>query len=147
MPPRGRPPKFVLPERTLVVDNGAYTIKAGFASEDANVETDCIEIPNCIAKAGNRTWVGGQLSNCTDFAEMVFRRPVQKGYLVNWEAEREIWDQAFFEKNARLHVRPPLPNRLCILTWTVRPPGDESDSDGGIQWPDSATDQLRPDGV
>jgi actin-related protein 6 len=104
MPPRGRPPKFVLPDRTLVIDNGAYTIKAGFASESPNTETDCQVIPNTIAKTAARTWVGPQLEGCTDFAEMIFRRPVQKGYLVNWEAEREIWDLSFFDSNAKLHV-------------------------------------------
>lgn len=106
MAPRGRPAKPVLPERTLVIDNGAHTIKAGFATESPSVE-DCHVIPNCLAKApggSTKTWVGAQLDSCTDFAEMAFRRPVQKGSLVNWEAQREIWDQSFFDKNAKLHV-------------------------------------------
>ena len=107
MAPRGRPPKFVLPERTLVVDNGADTIKAGFASKSPSVD-NCHVIPNCIAKVpgSQKTWVGAQWDHCTDFAEMAFRRPVQKGYLVNWEAEREIWDQEFFDKGAKLYCDP-----------------------------------------
>lgn len=97
-----------LAPRTLIVDNGAYTIKAGFASDVPDTEADCTIIPNCIAKGiHNQTWVGAQLSNCTDFADMAFRRPVQSGCLVNWEAEKEIWDQIFFTPGKPLYVRAP----------------------------------------
>ena len=101
-----------------MVDNGAYTIKAGFATQSPDPETDCHVIPNCLAKSrDNRVWIGNQLQDCNDFGDMVFRRPVQKGYLVNWEAEKEIWDNTFFDKNAKLKVwtisvRPALPGFL-----------------------------------
>lgn len=36
----------------------------------------------------------------------MFRRPVEKGYLVNWEAEKEIWEHEFFEDKAQLHCDP-----------------------------------------
>ncbi|KAI9827837.1 MAG: Actin- protein 6 [Thelocarpon impressellum] len=89
----------VLPPQTLVVDNGAYSIKAGWASAAPDPAADCRLIPNCMARGRDRKlWVGGQLDRCTDFGEMAFRRPVEKGYLVNWEAEKEIWDRSFFDK-------------------------------------------------
>jgi actin-related protein 6 len=92
-------------DRTLIVDNGADTIKAGFASQSPKEENDCHIIPNCLAKgAHNRTWVGAQLNDCTDFADMTFRRPVQNGCLVNWEAEKEIWEQSFFNSKSSLYV-------------------------------------------
>ena len=94
-----------LPEKTFIIDNGAYTIKAGFVSGSPNANTDCSIIPNCLAKGvQNRTWVGAQLNECTDFADMAFRRPVQNGCLVNWEAEKEIWDQTFFTDGSPLRV-------------------------------------------
>lgn len=34
----------------------------------------------------------------------MFRRPVEKGYLVNWEAEKEIWDLTFLDKESPLAV-------------------------------------------
>ena len=93
----------VLPEHTLVVDNGAYTMKAGFATATPNLGIDCQTIPNCIAKGRDkRVWIGAQLENCKDFGEMAFRRPVEKGYLVNWESEKEIWHQTFFDEKAIL---------------------------------------------
>ena len=97
-----------LPEKTLVIDNGAYTIKAGFASPEPNLE-DCEVIPNCIAKdRDRRVWIGAQLDGCRDFGELAFRRPVEKGFLVNWDAEKAIWDNAFFGKHPKLRVCAPV---------------------------------------
>ena len=94
-----------LPEPTLVIDNGAFTMKAGFATTSPDLDKDCHVIQNCIARGRDkRVWVGAQLDNCKDFGEMAFRRPVEKGHLVNWEVEKEIWDNTFFDKGAKLKV-------------------------------------------
>lgn len=95
-----------LPSQTLIVDNGAYSIKAGFAiSEQPPAEEDCQIIPNCIARdRGKRIWIGSQLGRCTDFGEIAYRRPVEKGFLVNWETEKAIWDNTFIDQNAKLRV-------------------------------------------
>jgi actin-related protein 6 len=97
----GPPP----PHRTLVVDNGAYTIKAGFSSSSS---TDAPHvIPNCMARDRDRkVYIGSQLGKCKDFGDITFRRPVEKGYLVNWEAEKEIWEHEFFDAKALLHCDP-----------------------------------------
>lgn len=93
-----------IPEQTLVIDNGGFTIKAGFATANPKPE-DCQVIPNCIARdRQRRVWIGNQLDNCKDFGEIVFRRPVEKGCLVNWEAEKAIWDHTFFDAGAQLKV-------------------------------------------
>jgi actin-related protein 6 len=77
--------------RTLVVDVGAWSLKAGYAS-DGN-STDCHVAPNCITKSrDNKTYVGSQLSQCADYGDMTFRRPVQKGYIVNWPAQVAVLD-------------------------------------------------------
>jgi actin-related protein 6 len=106
MPSRKPPIATPLPRRTLIVDPGAHTIKAGFADEGPDTTAEaCHVIPNCIAKSsGGKVYIGPELDKCRDFAEMGFRRPVQKGYLVNWEGEREIWERAFFEKGAVCEV-------------------------------------------
>jgi actin-related protein 6 len=95
-----------LPNKTFVIDNGAYTMKAGYACDPSSSPeealSNCTSIPNAIVKTrDNRIWTGTQLaSHVKDWNEAVFRRPVEKGYIVNWEAEREIWDQTFFEEKA-----------------------------------------------
>lgn len=102
---RQKPSSYPNNQKTLVLDNGAFTIKAGFAHSQPDHHQGCHLIPNCIARARDkRIWIGAQLENCKDFGEMSFRRPVDKGYLVNWEAEKEIWENTFFDKDAKLKV-------------------------------------------
>lgn len=104
MPRASKAQERPLPGQTLVVDNGGYTIKAAFASDTTN-EDACKVIPNCVARdRGKRTWVGSQLEQCTDFGEIAFRRPIEKGFIVNWEAEKAIWDDSFINKGAALHA-------------------------------------------
>jgi len=64
-------------------------------------------IPNCIARDRDRhTYTGSDLEKCKDFGEISFRRPVEKGYIVNWEAQKEIWEHEFFEKKSHLRCEP-----------------------------------------
>jgi actin-related protein 6 len=99
MPPKGsRKAAATITHKTLVLDNGAYTLKAGIVP--AGLEPtydDCTVIPNCIARSARdkRTYVGSELAACKDFGELVFRRPVEKGFIVNWEAEKAIWEHEF----------------------------------------------------
>lgn len=53
-----------------------------------------------------KVYIGSELEKCKDFGEIVFRRPVEKGYLVNWEAQKEIWEHEFFDNKAPLHCDP-----------------------------------------
>ncbi|KAK0743060.1 actin family [Schizothecium vesticola] len=93
------------PSRTLVLDNGAYTIKAGFVLGDHTDEPRII--PNCLARDRHRkVYVGSELDKCKDFGEMAFRRPVEKGFIVNWEAQKEIWDREFFDDKAPQRCDP-----------------------------------------
>ena len=105
MPRATIPQERNLADKTLVVDNGGYTLKAGFASHTPAL-VDCHVIPNCLARdRAKRIWVGAQLERCTDFGEIAFRRPVEKGFLVNWEAEKAVWDASFIDRGAILQVQ------------------------------------------
>lgn len=96
----------VPPTTTLVLDNGADTIKAGFVSDDKSDDKPRI-IPNCLARDRHRKiYVGSELEKCKDFSEMAFRRPVEKGFIVNWEAQKEIWDREFFDDKAPNKCNP-----------------------------------------
>ncbi|GAB7351486.1 hypothetical protein MBLNU459_g2137t1 [Dothideomycetes sp. NU459] len=118
-PPPSPPPseRATLAEQTLVVDAGAYTIKAGFAAAGA----DCLVVPNCVAKSrDNRVYVGAQLAECVDFGEMAFRRPVQNGFIVNWPAEACVWEHTFLRDGAALHCDPRATN--LVITEHANPP-------------------------
>ena len=120
MPRQSKTAGTVLPAQTLVVDNGAYTMKAGFAAASPKPD-DCHLIPNCIARSRDkRVWIGAQLENCKDFGDMAFRRPIEKGFLVNWEAEKDIWESIFLDKNATLKVCFTSAIRTCLMVLAVR---------------------------
>lgn len=105
-PRRSKPTPPPPPARTLVLDNGADTLKAGFVAADSTNEPRVV--PNCIARdRARKTYVGSDLSSkCKDFGEIAFRRPVEKGYIVNWEAQKEVWDHEFFAKDAPQRCDP-----------------------------------------
>jgi actin-related protein 6 len=110
MPPKGsKKASTAAQSRTLVLDNGAYTLKAGLiptGSEDASYD-DCAVIPNCIARStrDKRTYVASELEHCKDFGELAFRRPVERGFIVNWEAEKAIWEHEFMAASAGAGLR------------------------------------------
>ncbi|ORY63874.1 actin family [Pseudomassariella vexata] len=106
-PRKSKPSRPPPPSRTLVLDNGAHTLKAGFVSPDETSSSPPRIIPNCIARDRDRhTYVGSEISQCKDFGEIAFRRPVEKGFIVNWEAQKEIWEREFFDAKAPQQCDP-----------------------------------------
>ncbi|EPE08554.1 actin-like protein arp-6 [Ophiostoma piceae UAMH 11346] len=103
---KGKPTAPPPPQATLVVDNGGYTIKAGFAGDDSGKP---VVVPNCIARDRHRrTYIGAELAQCRDFGEAVFRRPVDRGYIVNWDTQRAIWDNTWGESSTTDTVKAQL---------------------------------------
>ena len=92
-----------LPSTTFILDNGACDIKAGFAPLNPASEEEtlkhCRIIPNNIVRTRDRkTYIGAQSSEIRQWSEALFRRPVENGQVVSWEAQKEIWDQSFFDE-------------------------------------------------
>lgn len=83
-------------EPVFVVDNGAATIKSGFAVDDKPHI-----IPNCKMKVKSerqRQYIGDQIEDCKDRSGLYYVLPHQKGFIINWDTEREIWDYLFTRK-------------------------------------------------
>ncbi|KAI8575246.1 hypothetical protein K450DRAFT_275789 [Umbelopsis ramanniana AG] len=93
---------------TLILDNGAYTIKAGIAT---NPESLC-HIPNSIVrgKHDRRNFVGDELNNCQNYSALYYRLPFEKGLLTNWGIEKNVWDRVF--SNNVLKVDPTQHNLI-----------------------------------
>ncbi|KAI8591861.1 actr6 protein [Geranomyces variabilis] len=75
--------------KTLVLDNGAYNIKAGYVGH-----ADCVR--NCSIRGK----VGGvlhadQVDPTGDLSGVTPRLPFERGYVVNWQLQRDIWNRLF----------------------------------------------------
>lgn len=77
---------------TLVLDNGAYWAKIGYTQEKVSV------IPNCQFRSKTsrlKTFTANQLDEIKDPSGLFYILPFQKGYLVNWDVQRKVWDHLF----------------------------------------------------
>lgn len=50
-------------------------------------------VPNCTAKIkGERqVYIADTVQSCPDLLSVVARRPVDRGYTVTWDLQRDIW--------------------------------------------------------
>ncbi|EJF63272.1 actin-like protein ARP6 [Dichomitus squalens LYAD-421 SS1] len=79
---------------TVLVDNGASAIKAGILGvhdEQPRVISNAV----VRAKGDNATYIGHELAKCRDCTSLRFRLPFEKGFLVDWDAQKAIWDGLF----------------------------------------------------
>lgn len=77
----------------MPLDNGASAAKIAFNTADGPRI-----IPNCIFKAKSerrKLFIGDQLEECKDYSGLFYVMPFQKGFLVNWDVEKQIWDYLF----------------------------------------------------
>ncbi|XP_045195370.2 actin-related protein 6-like [Mercenaria mercenaria] len=84
----------------LVLDNGAGCAKVGYSTD-----TEPKIIPNCVSKAKNvrtRIFIGDQIDECKDLSGLYYLLPFQKGYMVNWEVEKQVWDYTFGKEKMKV---------------------------------------------
>ncbi|KAF2747417.1 Actin/actin-like protein [Sporormia fimetaria CBS 119925] len=127
MAPKSKKAPATIADKTLVVDNGAYTTKAGIVVASGEPTYDnCHVFQNCIARStrDRRTYIASELDSCKDFGGLAFRRPVEKGFIVNWESQKAIWEHELIgsakggprcdprETNLLLTEKPNCPREL-----------------------------------
>ncbi|CAM9830779.1 unnamed protein product [Chrysoparadoxa australica] len=101
----------------LVIDNGAGSVKAGFSGEN---EPRCV-MPNCTARLRNQlqVLVGDEVdTGIRDKSQLSFQRPFDRGYLVNWETESEVWHRMFDSQ----HLKCNPADQPLIMTEAPFPP-------------------------
>lgn len=87
----------------LVLDNGAYAIKAGF-----NTHEKPLKIQNTLSKTKDgAVHVGNDhLAHTNHFSGISFRRPHEQGHLVLWENEKPVWDYTFDRVSPKKELDP-----------------------------------------
>lgn len=72
-------------------------------------------MPNAIMKAKSerrRPFIGDQVEECRDVSGLFYILPVQKGYLLHWDTQRDIWDYLFGKDCFNI----PVTNASMVLT-------------------------------
>ncbi|PWA33061.1 hypothetical protein CCH79_00013118 [Gambusia affinis] len=94
---------------TLVLDNGAYWAKIGYSQDKVSV------IPNCQFRSKTsrlKTFTANQLDEIKDPSGLFYILPFQKGYLVNWDVQRKVWDHLFGKEMFKVEF----PDTSIIIT-------------------------------
>ncbi|KAF8956525.1 actin-related protein Arp6 [Flammula alnicola] len=80
----------------VVLDNGASTIKVGIVKKDAKPRI----ISNAVVRSkGDRaTYFGHEITRCKDYSSLHYRLPFEKGYLVDWDVQKAVWDGIFSDE-------------------------------------------------
>eukprot|EP01018_Ginkgo_biloba_P004030 Gb_08407 [translate_table: standard] len=89
------------PSAIVVLDNGGGYCKAGFGGN----KNPSVVVPNCVGRPqSSKKWlIADQLQECEDIAAISIRRPFDRGYLINPDLQKEIWDRLF---KTLLKIRP-----------------------------------------
>ncbi|KAJ3875287.1 actin-related protein Arp6 [Lentinula edodes] len=84
----------------VILDNGAGTIKAGIASGVLAEQEAVRLVPNAIvrSKGDKATYFGHEIAKCKDYSSLHYQLPFEKGYIVDWDAEKAIWDGVFSQE-------------------------------------------------
>ncbi|EDW26984.1 GL16521 [Drosophila persimilis] len=94
----------------VVLDNGAHTAKVGLANQE-----EPRVVPNCIMKAKSerrRAFVGNQIEDCRDTSALFYILAFQRGYLLNWDTQKTVWDYIFSKEG----IGCSLDNRNIVIT-------------------------------
>lgn len=78
-----------------ILDNGGYEIKYDWIPSSRDEEISSYipkRMPNCIAKVQKsmQSFVGDEISSIQNTSQLIFHRPIDRGYLVNWNLEKEV---------------------------------------------------------
>lgn len=83
----------------LILDNGAHCAKVGYSAKEPKI------VPNCImkAKSQRRRFIGNQVDECSDASGLFYILPFRKGYLLNFEVQKIVWDYIFSRECCRVN--------------------------------------------
>lgn len=81
----------------VVLDVGASTIRVAVAGRD-----DVYEAPNAIARTRQgvrrQVLIADQIeSQCLDYGGLQLRLPMERGFIVDWAAQKAVWDRALVQ--------------------------------------------------
>mmetsp|Transcript_10675 Transcript_10675/g.32681 ORF Transcript_10675/g.32681 Transcript_10675/m.32681 type:complete len:416 (+) Transcript_10675:86-1333(+) len=96
-----------LADNVIVLDNGGHDIKAALVREGQ--ETTPRKYPNAVGKlsknapkTGRRAGgllISSEIYDASSFSGLSFRRPIDRGFIKEWDLQRDIWSFLFSPDN------------------------------------------------
>ena len=102
-PPAVNSPNVLDHISRIVIDNGSYTIKAGFAGDydPRYVFPSVVGHSDLHTQVHSDYYVGDVAQNKRDVLSL--KHPIERGVITNWEDMEKIWDHTFYNE---LQVNP-----------------------------------------
>jgi actin-related protein 6 len=98
-----------------MIDNGAGKLKAGTCKNSTSIRNEITPMKqtNCTARMTKQMniLIGDDVDKCLNGSLLHYNRPFDRGYLVNWQCEIDIWSKLF--SSNRLNVNPS-ESSLCV---------------------------------
>mmetsp|Transcript_15382 Transcript_15382/g.62734 ORF Transcript_15382/g.62734 Transcript_15382/m.62734 type:complete len:396 (-) Transcript_15382:952-2139(-) len=120
----------------VVLDNGGYNIKAGYVSAEERSRGCDVQslssppeiFPNAVAKPPKKSssvatkrnggfLVSAELYDLPSYSGLFFRRPIERGYVKEWDLQRDVWKYIF----TRSKVEPK--ENCFVVTEPIALPG------------------------
>ena len=89
--------------RVLVIDNGGWQCKIGYTTQ-ATPLVAYNSVMKAKAERG-KSFVANEIDNCRDMSGLFYQLPMQKGFLVNWDTQRTVWEHLFNHKLINVDFR------------------------------------------
>ena len=111
-----RPPRCTSPPTPLDRDEPRRAVPQRADHDPARPSRCHSVVPNCIAKpkGEKRSYVCDEIHGIKDVSSLNLRRPIDRGYVVNWDLQKDIWHHVF---SKLLKVDP----KKCHLVLTEAP--------------------------
>lgn len=82
----------------VILDNGGSTIKVGLVNGIYENAPRIISNAVIRSKGDKATYIGHEFDECDDLASLHYRLPIEKGYVVDWDAQKAVWDGVFSDQ-------------------------------------------------
>lgn len=79
--------------KRVVIDNGGHMCKVGFAGQPHPLRCMLNGVIRSKGATG-KVYVGDQYDKCPDYSSLQYRRSLERGCLVNWDTQAEVWSRA-----------------------------------------------------
>ena len=114
----------------VLLDNGAGKLKAGVCrgtSSTDEIAMNRISHSNCTSRVLKQmnTLVGDQVDSTFNGSLLQYTRPFDRGYLVNWQSEQEVWSRLFGASGLNV---PPSESSLCLTEAPFAPEALQNDT-------------------